>query len=313
MEARLQILSGTSNPKLTSEITEILGVPVGRANVSAYADGETRVRLDEHVRGSDVYVVQTLCPPVDHHIFQMLLLVDAVRRCSASRVTAVVPYLAYTKQEKKTAGAREPISAKLLANLMATAGVDRLLTVDLHSAAIEGFFDIPVDHLRIPAMLADYFEDLDLEDPVIVAPDPGGVARANDLRERLGGSLAIIYRQGPTNQSDWNLEMVGTVEGRPAIIVDDRIATGSTLLSTVSALRERGASAVYASATHALFTPDALHAVEESDIERMVVTNTVPVPEGVKSSKLDILSIGPLVAESILRIHKDISLSSLFG
>ncbi len=313
MEARLQVFSGNSNDGLASEITGILGIPRGRASVGIFEDGETRVRLEEHVRGSDVYVLQSLCTPVDHNIMELLLMVDAVRRCSASRVTAVVPYLAYAKQEKKTAGLREPISAKLLANLMRTAGVDRLLTVDLHSAAIEGFFDIPVDHLRIHGMLAGYFEKRDLcDDVVVVSPDAGGVPRANDLRERLGASLAIVYRQGPNRRNGQDLEMVGEVAGKCAIIVDDMITTGNTLLSTVEAVLARGARSVYACATHGVFTNDALREIERSPIERVVVTNTVALPTG-GCSKLDVLSVGPIIAESILRIHKDISLSSLFN
>ncbi len=313
MEARLQVFAGNSNCRLTSEITEILGVVQGRASVGVYEDGETRVRLEEHVRGSDVYLVQSLSNPVDHHIMELLLLVDAVRRCSASRVTAVIPYLAYAKQEKKTPGLREPISAKLLANLMTTAGVDRILTADLHSAAIEGFFDIPVDHLRIQGMLADYFERLDLcEDVVVVSPDAGGVARANELRERLGATLAIVYRQGPKRRNGEALEIVGDVKGKCAIVVDDMITTGATLLSTTEALLIRGATKVYACATHGVFTHGTMEAIAESPIERLVVTNSVPLPSA-PIDKLDVISLGPLIAESILRIHKDISLISLFN
>ncbi|HEX9015678.1 MAG TPA: ribose-phosphate diphosphokinase [Chloroflexota bacterium] len=313
MEARLQIFSGSSNDRLTSEVTEFLGIPRGRASIGLYEDGETKVRLEEHVRGSDVYVIQSLCSPVDHHIMELLLIVDAVRRCSASRVTAVVPYLAYAKQEKKTAGLREPISAKLIANILATAGVDRLLTVDLHSAAIEGFFDIPVDHLRIHGTFAGYFEKLDLcEDVVVVSPDTGGVARANELRERLGASLAIIYRQGPGRRDGGTLEMVGDVKGKCAIVVDDMITTGRTLVSAAEELLRKGAARVYACATHGVFTEEALDVIEKSPIERVVVTNTVPLP-GRSIEKLDVISVGPLISESILRIHKDISLSSLFN
>ena len=313
MEARLQVFSGNSNNGLASEITEILGIPRGRASIGGFEDGETRVRLEEHVRGSDVYVMQSLSAPVDHNIMELLLMVDAVRRCSASRVTAVIPYLAYAKQEKKTTGLREPISAKLLANLITTAGADRLLTVDLHSAAIEGFFDIPVDHLRIPGMVAGYYDKMDLcDDVVVVSPDAGGVARANDLRERLGASLAIIYRQGPNRMNGQALEMVGDVSGKCAIIVDDMITTGSTLFSAVEAVLARGAKSVYACATHGVFTHDVLREIEQSPIQRVVVTNTIALPPGA-CSKLDVLSVGPMIAESILRIHKDISLSSLFS
>ncbi len=313
MEARLQIFAGSSNPRLASQIVDCLGVPAGRISVGTFEDGETRVRLDEHVRGSDVFVVQSLCAPVDHHIMELLLMVDAARRCSASRVTAVVPYLAYAKQEKKTLGSREPISAKLLANIMATAGVDRLLTVDLHSAAIEGFFDIPVDHLRAAAMVASYFERLDLPSVVVVSPDTGGVPRANELRERLGASLAIIYRQRADARNNGRTqEMVGAVEGKSAIVVDDMITTGSTLLSATEALLDRGAAEVYACATHGVFVGDALEAISRSPIKRVVVTDTIPLPPGVDSSKVEVLSVGSLIAESILRIHKDISMSSLF-
>lgn len=311
MEARLQVFSGGSNGHLASQIVQCLGVPGGRATVGVYKDGETRVRLEEHVRGSDVFVVQALCSPVDHHIMEMLLLVDAVRRCSASRVTAVVPYMAYGKQERKTMGTREPISAKLLANLMTTAGVDRLLTVDLHSPAIEGFFDIPVDHLRVSGMLASHIERLDLSDPVVVSPDAGDIARANELRERLGASLAVVYRQGVDRRNGRTIEIVGEVAGKQAIVVDDMISTGRTLLSAAEALLERGATEVYACATHGIFVDDALEMVDRSPVKLVFVTNTIPLPSGASVDKLEVISVAPLISEAILRIHKDISLTSL--
>ncbi len=311
VEARLQIFSGNSNADLAAEIVRCLGVPGGRAVVGTFEDGETRIRLEENVRGSDVFVVQTLCHPVNHHIMELLLMIDAVRRSSASRVTAVIPYMAYAKQEKKSQS-REPISAKLLANIITTAGADRILTLDLHSAAIEGFFDIPVDHLRGAAILADFFERQDLADPVVVSPDTGGVARANDFRERLGASLAIIYRQRRSPINSRKMEMVGEVEGRPAIVVDDMISTGNTLLQATEALLERGASEVHACATHGVFSADALQAIERSPLKQVVVTNSIPLRADRIPEKLKILSVGPLIAESILRIHKDISMSSLF-
>ena len=311
MEARLQIFSGNSNADLAAEIVRYLGVPGGRAVVGTFEDGETRIRLEENVRGSDVFVVQTLCHPVNHHIMELLLMIDAVRRSSASRVTAVIPYMAYAKQEKKSQS-REPISAKLLANIITTAGADRILALDLHSAAIEGFFDIPVDHLRGAAILADFFERQDLADPVVVSPDTGGVARANDFRERLGASLAIIYRQRRSPINSRKMEMVGEVEGRPAIVVDDMISTGNTLLQATEALLERGASEVHACATHGVFSGDALQAIERSPLKQVVVTNSMPLRSDRIPEKLKVLSVGPLIAESILRIHKDISMSSLF-
>ncbi|MGE5620267.1 MAG: ribose-phosphate diphosphokinase [Sphingomonadaceae bacterium] len=311
MEARLQIFSGSSNPRLAGEIVECLGVPAGRATVGAFDDGETRIRLEENVRGSDVFIVQSLCQPTDHHIVELLLMIDTVRRSSASRVTAVIPYMAYAKQEKKSQS-REPISAKLLANIITRAGADRILAVDLHSAAIEGFFDIPVDHLRAGPILANYFDLADLSNAVVVSPDTGGVARANELRERLGASLAIVYRQRKGYENSHKLEMVGDVQGKTAIIVDDMISTGDTLLLATEALLERGAAEVYACATHAVFANNALEAIERSPLKKVVVTNTIPVDPGSGSSKIEVLSVGSLIAESILRIHKDISLSSLF-
>ncbi len=311
MEARLQIFSGSSNPILAAEIVKCLGVPCGRATVGSFEDGETRIRLEENVRGSDVFIVQSMCAPIDHHIVELLLMIDAVRRSSASRVTAVIPYMAYAKQEKKTQS-REPISAKLLANIITRAGADRILAVDLHSAAIEGFFDIPVDHLRAGPILANYFDLLDLSNVVVVSPDTGGVARANGLRERLGASLAIIYRQRRGLENSHKLEMVGDVEGKTAIIVDDMISTGGTLLLATEALLERGASEVYACATHGIFADDALEAIERSALKRVVVTDSIPIKPDSACTKLEVLSVGSLIAESILRIHKDISLSSLF-
>jgi ribose-phosphate pyrophosphokinase len=312
LEARLQVFSGSSNRELAAEITECLGVPFGRATVGKHRDGETMIRLDEHVRGSDVFVVQTLCDPVNHHIMEMLLLVDAVRRCSASRVTAVIPYMAYGKQEKKTVGGREPISAKLLANIMTTAGVDRLLTIDLHKPAIEGFFDIPVDHMRVAGMLAARIERLDLADPVVVSPNAGGVARANELRERLGASLAMVYRPGINRRNGNDLEIMGDVEGKQAIIIDDMITTGQTLLSAAEAVLRKGAAEVYACATHGIFVDDALDLIERSPIRRVFVTNTIPHSAKASVEKLEVVSMAPLLSEAIVRIHKDISLSSLF-
>ena len=314
MEARLQVFCGSSGRELASQIVEILGVPLGRATVGSYPDGETRIRLEEHVRGSDVFVIQSLSTPVDHHIMELLLIVDALRRASVRRVTAVIPYYGYAKQEKKSQS-REPISAKLLANILTTAGVDRLLTVDLHSAAIEGFFDIPVDHLRTSATLAAHFERLDLCDVVVVSPDAGGVGRANEFRERLGASLAIIYRERSASRrgaSVETLEMVGEVAGKCAIIVDDMISTGHTLLSATDELLKRGATDVYACATHGIFAGEALDAIARSPLKRVVVTNTIPLPARAELSKVEVLSVAPLVAESIVRIHKDISLTSLF-
>lgn len=225
MDGRLQIFAGNANPRLAQAIVSVLETPLGRAEVSSWSDGETRVRLEENVRGSDVFVIQSLCAPVNQNIMELLIMLDAVKRASAARITAVIPYYAYARQEKKTAG-REPISAKLLANLLTTAGADRVLTIDLHAPAIEGFFDIPVDHLRATPILAAHFRRLGLTDFVVVAPDAGAVLRADEFRRRSGGGLAIISKQRPGPEQAEILEMVGDVEGRDAVIVDDIIATG---------------------------------------------------------------------------------------
>lgn len=239
-------------------------------------------------------------------------MIDALRRASARRVTAVIPYYGYAKQEKKTSG-REPISAKLVANLIRTAGADRVLTVDLHAPAIEGFFDIPVDHLKAGPILSDYFRSLNLPNPVVVSPDAGGVGRANVFRERIGAGLAIIAKQRPEPDVSEVVEMVGEVEGKTAIIVDDMISTGGTLAEAARALKERGASAVYACATHGIFAADAINIVDKSVLVQTVVTDTIPPPAGASDARVHVLSVASLFAEAIMRIHKDLSVSALFS
>lgn len=312
MEGRLQIFSGNANRALAQEICGNLNVNLGRAVVSSFKNGETRIKIEENVRGSDVFVIQPTCTPVNHHLMELLLLIDALRRASAARVTAVVPYYGYAKQEKKTTG-REPISAKLVANMIHTAGADRLLTMDLHAPAIEGFFDIPVDHLQAGPILADYFHAMNLPDPVVVSPDVGGVGRANAFRERIGASLAIIAKQRPHPDAVEMLEMVGEIEGRTAIIVDDLISTGGTLAQAAKALKDRGARDVYACATHGIFADHALQTAGDSVLVETVVTNTIPLAPEHTQSRVKVISVAPLFAEAILRIHKDLSLSALFS
>jgi ribose-phosphate pyrophosphokinase len=263
------------------------------------------------VRGSDVFVIQSICEPVNHHLMELLLMIDAIRRASAARITAVIPYYAYAKQEKKTSG-REPISAKLVANLICTAGVDRVLTIDLHSPAIEGFFDIPVDHLRATPLLARHCKREGFRDVVAVSPDAGGVARTEDFRVRMGGSLAIISKRHPGPDVSEALEMVGDVDGCTAIIVDDMISTAGTLTLAADLLSERGASSVLAAATHGIFAADALELIEQSPLGRVFVTDTVPLPESGPREKLEVITVAPLLAEAIMRIHKDLSISALF-
>lgn len=313
MAGRLQIFSGNANLPLAKEITAYLNMNMGRASVGIFENGESRVKLIDNVRGCDVFVLQSTSTPVNHNLMEVLLLIDALRRASVNRVTAVIPYYGYAKQEKKTTG-REPITAKLVANLIRTAGADRVLAMDLHAPAIEGFFDIPVDHLQAAPLLADYVCRLHLPDIVVVSPDTGGVGRANSFRERIGGAgLAIIARQQnefePERHSE--LEMVGDVEGKTAIIVDDMISTGQTLIEAARVLHERGAREIYACVTHGVFATSAREIIATSNIVKIITTNTIPQTN--HNPHVETISVAALFAEAIMRIHKDLSLSVLFS
>lgn len=312
MDGRLQIFAGNGNFALAEEIVRVLEAPLGRAQVDSWRNGETRIRLEENVRGSDIFVIQSMADPVNQHLMELLIMIDAIRRASAARVTAVIPYFAYARQEKKTAG-REPISAKLVANLLVTAGVDRILTLDLHAPAIEGFFDIPVDHLRATPLLANRFRQMAIDDLVAVSPDAGGVGRTADFRARSGGGLAIISKTRPSPDKAEVIEMVGDVEGRTAVIVDDMISTGSTLVEAADKLMERGARRVFATAVHGIFAGNAIELIDRSPIEQVIVTDTLPVGLNRNSDKVEVLTVAPLLAEAITRIHKDLSISALFS
>ncbi len=310
MDGRLQIFAGNAHPELAKAIGAELEVAVGRAQVDLWKNGETRVKIEDNVRGSDVFVVQPTSHPVDHHLMELLLFFDALKRASAARVTAVIPYYGYARQEKKTSG-REPISAKLVANLLTVAGANRVLAVDLHSPAIEGFFDIPVDHLRATPLLARAFRREIHDEVVVVSPDSGGVARAEDFRIRAGGSLAIISKQHPRPDATETLEMVGDVDGKVAVIVDDMISTGDTLIQAAHLLEERGAAAVHVAATHGVFAGEALAMIERSRIDRVFVTDTIPIPND-GAQLVEVVSVAPLLAEAIMRTHKRLSVSALF-
>lgn len=311
MDGRLQVFAGNSNRALAQAIMSVLEAPLGRAIVGSWQDGESRVKLEENVRGSDVFVIQSMCQPVNQNLMELLFMLDAVRRASAARATAVIPYYAYARQEKKTTG-REPISAKVVANLLASAGANRVLTLDLHAPAIEGFFDIPVDHLRATPNLAAHFRRLGTSDLVVVSPDSGGVGRAEEFRQRAGGSLAIISKQHPGPEVTEVMEMVGDVDGRNAVIVDDMISTGETLVQASQMLLARGARSVRAVAVHGVFAGTALAQIEASPIEKVSVTDTIPLPDGVRRERIEVLTVAPLFAEAIMRIHKDLSISALF-
>lgn len=310
MDGRLQVFSGNANRVLAEAISQELETSLGRAIVGSFQNGETRVKLEENVRESDVFIIQPTCDPVNQNVMELLIMIDAVRRASAARITTVIPYYGYAKQEKKTTG-REPISAKLVANLLTTAGADRVLAVDLHAAAIEGFFDIPVDHLRATPLLANHFRREIGEEVVVVSPDAGGVARAQDFRQRVRGSLAIISKQHPCPEATEALDMVGDVEGKVAVIVDDMISTGGTLVQAANMLKDRGAKEIHVAATHGIFAADAFELLEDSPIERILVTDTIPLsPKGV--GRVEVVSVAPLLAEAIMRTHKGLSVSALF-
>lgn len=314
----LKIFSGSANRPLAEEICQHLRVPLGNALVSTFKNGETRIKIEEHVRGADVFVIQPTSNPSDHHIMELLIMIDALRRASAARITAVIPYYAYAKQEKKTSG-REPITAKLVANLIVTAGADRVVALDLHAPAIQGFFDVPVDSLTAIPILADYLDgypaaglDVDPRSVVVVSPDSGGVSRAEAFRARVGAGLAIIAKQRPEPDVAEMLEMVGDVEGKTAIIVDDMISTGGTLVEAAGLLIERGAASVQAYAVHPILAGNAVDLIRQSNLERVVVTNSIPVPPEARDGKITVLSVAPLIGEAIRRIHEGRSISALF-
>ncbi len=313
MDGRLQVFSGNGNKQLSLDIMQALEAPLGRAVIDCWSDGETRVKLEENIRGSDVFAIQSLSNPVNHHLMELLIMIDAMKRASAARVTAVIPYFAYAKQEKKTVG-REPISASLVANMLMTAGVDRIVTLDMHSPAIEGFFKVPVDHLRATPLLAERFRRKDIDDLVAVSPDSGGVARAEEFRVRSGASLAIASKKRPTPDEAEILEVVGDVEGKTAVIVDDMISSGETLVQCAHKLIERGAASVHACAVHAVLSGNAVDLIEKSPIENLLVTDTLPMPRpGQRSNRIERMTIAPLLGEAIMRIHKDLSISALFS
>src|SRR5947209_5004238 len=309
--AELKIFSGSANRPLADGICDYLGVSLGSALVGKFKNGETRIKIDDHVRGADVFVIQSTSEPSDHHIMELLIMIDALKRASADRITAVIPYYAYAKQEKKTSG-REPITAKLIANLVVTAGADRVLAMDLHAPAIQGFFDIPVDHLSAIPMLADRLRSEEQGGVVVVSPDSGGVSRANYFREHVGASLAIIAKNRPEPDVAEVLEMVGDVEGKTAVIVDDMISTGGTLAEAAQVLMDRGARRVLAYAVHLVLAHDAAQIIRDSCLERVVVTNTIPIPEEMRDDKIQIERIDWIIGEAIRRIHEGSSISALF-
>lgn len=310
MSKVLKLITGNSNKKLSSEIADYLETSLVDTLVTKFSDGEIRVQINENVRGADVFVIQSLTSPVNDSIMELLLILDALKRSSAHRITAVIPYFAYARQDRKDKP-RVPISAKLLADIIQTAGADRVLTVDLHSAQIQGFFNCPVDNIYALPVIYEYLKSRNLEDLVIVSPDAGGVERARLLQNRLGGNLAIIYKKRPAPNVVETLDVIGNVEGKNAVIIDDIIDTAGTIVAAANMLKEKGAKSVIAACTHPVFSGPAIERLKNSVIEEVIATNTIPL-EGKEFEKLTALSIAELVGEAIKRINIESSVSSLF-
>ena len=306
----LKLFTGNANPELAREIAEYIGTKLGDAQVKHFSDGEISIMIDESVRGDDVYIIQPTCTPVNDNMMELLIMIDAVRRASAKRITAVLPYYGYARQDRKSRG-REPITAKLVANLITQAGARRVLAMDLHAQQIQGFFDIPLDNLMGLPILADYYKHKDTENLVVVSPHMGGVARARNLAEQIGVPLAIIDKRRPRPNVSEVMNIIGDIEGKEVILVDDMIDTAGTITNGAQALIDRGAKCVDACCTHAVLSGPAIERIEKSPIQELVTTNTIPLGDK-KCDKIKVLSVAPVIGEAILRIHNDRSVSDLF-
>ncbi len=309
---RLRLFSGSANIPLSQEVARYLGMDLGPMIRKRFADGELYIQIQESIRGCDVYLIQPCCQPVNDHLMELLIMIDACRRASARQVTAVIPYYGYARADRKTAG-RESITAKLVANLMTQAGANRILAMDLHSAQIQGYFDIPLDHVYGSPVVLDYLMSKDLSDIVVVSPDVGGVARARAFAKKLNDApLAIIDKRRQAHNVAEVLNVIGDVQGKTAVLVDDMIDTGGTITEGAKLLREEGARQVYACATHAVFSPPAIERLSSGIFEEVIVTNTIPIPESDRFPQLQVLSVANLLGETIWRIHEDSSVSSMF-
>jgi ribose-phosphate pyrophosphokinase len=311
---RLELVTGRSHPELAEEIASCLGVTLSETNIRRFADGEIHCRFDASIRGADMFIVQTHSGPVNDSIMEQLIMVDAAKRASAHRITAVCPYYGYSRQDRKATG-REPITAKLVADVLSAAGVDRVVSVDLHSGQIQGFFDVPVDHLTAAPVLLDYLRRHGADDLVVIAPDAGRVKVAERYSQLLNTGLALVHKRHP--RGSFNeveaMDVVGNVRGRPCVIIDDLIDTGGTVCAAAYRLLEAGATDVWAMATHALLSDPALDRLNASPISRVIVTNTLPLPVYRRIPKLEVLSIAKIVADAIDAVFEDTSVSEIFG
>lgn len=313
LDPNLKVFTLNSNPELAGEIAKVIGVELGKCSVTRFSDGEIQINIEESIRGCDVFIIQSTSAPVNEHLMELLIMIDALKRASAKSINLVIPYYGYARQDRK-ARAREPITAKLAANLLETAGATRVITLDLHAPQIQGFFDIPIDHLMGVPILSQYFGDRDLGgDIVVVSPDHGGVTRARKLAERLKAPIAIIDKRRPRPNVAEVMNIVGNIEGKVAILIDDIIDTAGTITLAANALVENGAKEVYACCTHPVLSGPALERIENSKIKELVVTNSIRLTdEKQASAKIRQLSVAELLGEAIIRVHEEQSVSILF-
>ncbi|WP_033826375.1 ribose-phosphate diphosphokinase [Bacillus andreraoultii] len=308
---KLKLFTLNSNPKLAEQIAEVIGVSLGKCTVNRFSDGEIQINIEESIRGCDVFVVQSTSNPVNEHLMELLIMIDALKRASARKINVVMPYYGYARQDRK-ARSREPITSKLVANLLETAGASRVITLDLHAPQIQGFFDIPIDHLMAGGILADYFKKKNLEDVVIVSPDHGGVVRARKMADRLKAPIAIIDKRRPRPNVAEVMNIIGNIEGKTAIIIDDIIDTAGTITLAANALVEHGAKEVYACCSHPVLSGPAIERIQHSKIKELVVTNSIALKEEQLIDKINELSVAPLIAEAIIRVFEHKSVSVLF-
>ena len=306
-----KVFAGNAHPQLAEEIASIMGKPLGKATVTKFSDGEISVNLWESVRGTDVYIIQSTSNPVNDNLMELLIMIDAMKRASAGRINAVIPYYGYARQDRK-AKARDPITAKLVADLIVAAGADRVLTMDLHANQIQGYFNIPVDHLIGMPILANYFKEKNLDNLCVVSPDHGSVTRARAMAQVLDCPIAIIDKRRPEPNKSEIMNIIGNIEGKNCIILDDMIDTAGTITNAANAIKEMGATAVYACATHAVLSGPAVERIEKSAIEELVLLNTIAMPEEKRIEKMKFLSVGPLFAEAITRVFTNGAVSELF-
>jgi ribose-phosphate pyrophosphokinase len=310
-DPKLKLFSCNSNLVLAEEISRHIGIDLGDAEITRFSDGEIQVKLNESVRGADVFVIQSTCAPVNDHLMELLIMADALKRASAKSINVVIPYYGYARQDRK-ARSRDPITAKLVANLIASAGAHRVIAMDLHATQIQGFFDIPVDHLLGVPILGDYFTKIEMGEVVVVSPDHGGVTRARKLAERLKAPLAIIDKRRPAPNVVEVMSIIGNVENKTAILIDDIIDTAGTITIASKVLIEQGAKEVYACCTHPVLSGPAIERIRQSPIKQLIVTNTIPLPSNKKIDKIRSLSVAPIIGEAVIRVHEELSLSKLF-